>query len=75
MPHICRRAAGLPLMDSLRAATALAHDLTLATRNIANFKAADVPLFNPNSAIEHQRCKNKPAQGNALGKRERTTKP
>lgn len=37
----------LPLMDSLLAATALAHDLTLATRNLADFKAAGVPLFDP----------------------------
>jgi len=37
----------LPLMDSLLAATALAHDLTLVTRNVADFKAAGVPLFDP----------------------------
>lgn len=37
----------LPLMDSLLAATALAHDLTLATRNLADFQAAGVPLLDP----------------------------
>ena len=37
----------LPVMDSLIAATALAHNLTLATRNIADFRVADVPLFDP----------------------------
>ena len=37
----------LPLMDSLLAATALAHGLTLATRNLADFKAAGVPLLDP----------------------------
>ena len=37
----------LPLMDSLLAATALAHGLTLATRNTADFKAAGVPLLDP----------------------------
>ena len=37
----------LPLMDSLLAATALAHGLTLTTRNIADFKAASVPLLDP----------------------------
>ncbi|MBN8246045.1 MAG: type II toxin-antitoxin system VapC family toxin [Verrucomicrobia bacterium] len=37
----------LPLMDSLLAATALAHDLTLATRNLADFKASGVPLVDP----------------------------
>lgn len=37
----------LPLMDSLLAATALAHGLTLATRNTADFQAAGVPLLDP----------------------------
>jgi predicted nucleic acid-binding protein len=37
----------LPLMDSLLAATTLAHGLTLATRNLADFKAAGVPLLDP----------------------------
>ena len=37
----------LPLMDSLLAATALAHGLTLVTRNVADFEAADVPLLDP----------------------------
>lgn len=37
----------LPLMDSLIAATALAHDLTLVTRNITDFKAAGVPQLDP----------------------------
>ena len=37
----------LPLMDSLLAATALVHGLTLATRNSADFKAAGVPLLDP----------------------------
>lgn len=37
----------LPVMDSLLAATARAHDLTLATRNIPDFEAADVALLDP----------------------------
>ena len=37
----------LPLMDSLLAATALVHGFTLATRNIADFEAASVPLLDP----------------------------
>ena len=37
----------LPVMDSLLAATALAHGLTLATRNISDFEAAGVSLFDP----------------------------
>lgn len=47
--QIATRKAGrrLSLMDSLLAATALAHDLTLATRNLADFQAAGVPLLDP----------------------------
>jgi predicted nucleic acid-binding protein len=37
----------LPVMDSLLAATALAHGLTLATRNIPDFEAAGVALLDP----------------------------
>jgi len=36
----------MDVMDSLIAATALVHNLTVVTRNTANFPA-DVPLFNP----------------------------
>jgi predicted nucleic acid-binding protein len=37
----------LPVMDSLIAATALAHGLTLATRNLPDFEAAGVRLLDP----------------------------
>lgn len=37
----------LPTLDSLLAATALAHGLTLATRNTADFAATGVELINP----------------------------
>lgn len=33
--------------DALIAATALVHGLTLATRNVADFKASGVPMLNP----------------------------
>jgi predicted nucleic acid-binding protein len=34
-------------IDGLIAATALEHDLTLATRNVKDFAGAQVPLLNP----------------------------
>ncbi len=37
----------LPVMESLLAATALTHDLSLATRKMADFEAAGVALFDP----------------------------
>lgn len=42
-------AAGKPigLMDAFFAATAEVHALTLVTRNVSDFAAAGVPLFNP----------------------------
>lgn len=50
---VARRSASLhvpnprPFRDSLIAATALVHRMTLATRNIADFKASGVNLVNP----------------------------
>jgi predicted nucleic acid-binding protein len=43
------RAAGqsMPIKDSLIAATALIHDLTLATRNVRDFGKAGVRVTNP----------------------------
>ena len=36
-----------PFRDSLIAATALVHNMTLVTRNVADFQASGVPLVNP----------------------------
>ena len=36
-----------PQVDALIAATALVHDLTLVTRNVADFAALGVPVLNP----------------------------
>ena len=36
-----------PERDALIAATALAHGMTLVTRNVADFEPMGVPLFNP----------------------------
>lgn len=41
------RGLSMPLKDSLIAASALAHDLTISTRNTADFKHAGVRLVNP----------------------------
>lgn len=37
----------LPVIDSLLAATALVHGLTLVTRNVADLDGVEVPLLNP----------------------------
>jgi predicted nucleic acid-binding protein len=37
----------LPAIDSLIAATAMQHDLTVVTRNEADFHATGVPVLNP----------------------------
>jgi predicted nucleic acid-binding protein len=42
-----RRGRPLPVIDSLIAATALVHGLTVATRNIADFKRCGAMCFNP----------------------------
>lgn len=41
------RARPLPAIDSLLAATALQHDLTLATRNQVDFTSAGLSVVNP----------------------------
>lgn len=43
------RATGhaMPIKDSFIAATALLHDLTVVTRNVADFQKAGVKLFDP----------------------------
>jgi predicted nucleic acid-binding protein len=42
-----RHGRALPVMDGLFAASALAHDLTLVTRNTADFAATGAKLVNP----------------------------
>ena len=37
----------LPTVDSLLAATALVHDITLVTRNVRDFERTGVPLLDP----------------------------
>jgi predicted nucleic acid-binding protein len=42
-----RRGIGLQAIDGFLAATALAHNQTLVTRNIKDFEALGLPLLNP----------------------------
>lgn len=42
-----------PAMDSLIAATALVHGMTLVTRNVADFLSCGVPMLNPWEAPEN----------------------
>jgi len=45
-----RKGQALPLLDSMIAATALEHDLTVATRNVRDFKKAGVNVVDPFAA-------------------------
>ena len=47
LARLRRSGRAMPIKDSLIAATALAHDLIIATRNRGNFEAAGVELVDP----------------------------
>jgi tRNA(fMet)-specific endonuclease VapC len=47
MARLEQRGRPLPAIDSLMAATAVHYDLSLATRNVRDFEAAEVRLVNP----------------------------
>jgi predicted nucleic acid-binding protein len=42
-----KKGRALPLMDAMVAATALAHDLTVVTRNVRDFQETGVKIVNP----------------------------
>jgi predicted nucleic acid-binding protein len=42
-----RRGRAMPLLDSMIAATALEHGLTVATRNVSDFRKSGVAVVNP----------------------------
>lgn len=46
-----KKGKAMPVKDSLIAASALQHQLTIVTRNISDFQNAGVLLFNPFSAF------------------------
>ena len=47
LAHLKSKGHAMPIKGSLIAASAIAHNLTLATRNTRDFKNAKVPLINP----------------------------
>ena len=47
LAHLKSKGHAMPIKDSLIAATAIAHNLIVATRNTRDFKNAQVPLINP----------------------------
>lgn len=47
LARLRRRGTAMPIKDSLIAATALTHGLTVATRNVSDFERAGVRVLNP----------------------------
>ena len=47
LARLCATGRAMPIKDSLIAATALVHGLTIATRNHADFEHAGVNMINP----------------------------
>lgn len=47
LAHLKSKGHAMPIKESLIAASAIAHNLTVATRNTRDFKNARVPLINP----------------------------
>lgn len=42
-----KKGKSMPLKDSMIAATAMHHGLTIATRNVSDFKSTNLPVINP----------------------------
>ena len=52
LANLRSQGTSMPIKDSLIAACALHHDLTVATRNTADFRNAGVPTTNPFAATQ-----------------------
>ena len=50
LAHLKAKGRGMPIKDSLSAATALAHDLTVATHNTADYRYAGAQRVDPFAA-------------------------
>ena len=47
LARLKRKGQAMPVKDSLIAATAIQHQLSVVTRNVADFRHVGVPLINP----------------------------
>ena len=47
LARLKKNGLAMPIKDSLIAATALSHDLTVATQDVVDYRNAGVPLVNP----------------------------
>ena len=47
LANLRKKGKSMPLKDSMIAATAIHHGLTIATRNVSDFKSTNLPIINP----------------------------
>lgn len=47
LANLRKKGKSMPLKDSMIAATAMHHGLTIATRNVSDFKSTNLPIINP----------------------------
>lgn len=47
LARLRKNGRSMAIRDSMIAATAIRHNLTIATRNVSDFKSSKLPLVNP----------------------------